>query len=546
MNDVSPAETVPPSPSTLLQGIVVLGVIATLVLLLQYDSGAYQSDFATHADEASHYVTGVMVREYIASGFEPRNPLSFARSYYDYYPKVTLGHYPPLFYLLEGFWFLLFSHQRASVLALLAALSTSLGMCLYLILRKRISFLPALGAALLCVTLPLMQRYTTIVMSDLLLCLLCLGSVSAFARYLDTGITRFSLAFGGLAALAIMTKGSGLLLALVPPVALTLSGKARWMLRPSLWTAVIPVVVICVPWILSTYHITQEGMRDQSFAEYVRQAISFYFKGFFVVFPWILSVPAILFTLWLIHRAARTRQGVESSWAVLIALPAAALIFYTVVPSGFDHRYLMPAVPAVCALAAGGAARVFGEKYLAPNPPVSTLALILGPLIPAFALSKLIPVPEKSATGFQEAAHAILRHRDETGDPAGAILISSDAAGEGAFIAEIAMQEPDPRTVVHRSSKFLASSDWMGRTYDARVDSAEELRTLLRDSAVQWIAVDGSILERNRVPHHDLLADALESPGSAFQPFAGFEVRRRSTLPSGRLRCYRRSDVKVP
>src|SRR5664280_2187093 len=71
-----------------------------VVVLWQSVSGAYRAELAAHADEAAHYVTGLMLRDYAASFF-PTSPVRFAEQYYLHYPKVAIGHWPPVFYIIE-------------------------------------------------------------------------------------------------------------------------------------------------------------------------------------------------------------------------------------------------------------------------------------------------------------------------------------------------------------------------------------------------------------------------------------------------------------
>ena len=61
--------------------------------------------------------------------------------------------------------------------------------------------------------------------------------------------------------------------------------------------------------------------------------------------------------------------------------------------------------------------------------------------------------------GYRRLAQAIVR---VGGEPVESVLISSDALGEGAFIAELAQLDSRPGRFVLRSSKILAESSWMG------------------------------------------------------------------------------------
>jgi hypothetical protein len=82
-------------------------------VLLQWRGNAYGAEFAAAADEPAHYVTGLMVHDYLARGF-PSNPLEFARGFYSRYPKVAIGHWPPVFYIVQALWTSLFTESRAS------------------------------------------------------------------------------------------------------------------------------------------------------------------------------------------------------------------------------------------------------------------------------------------------------------------------------------------------------------------------------------------------------------------------------------------------
>ena len=62
-------------------------------VVLQAWHGAYSAEFSGNPDEPAHYVTGVMVRDYLAS-FPWHPPMPFARDFYDHYPIVAIGHWP--------------------------------------------------------------------------------------------------------------------------------------------------------------------------------------------------------------------------------------------------------------------------------------------------------------------------------------------------------------------------------------------------------------------------------------------------------------------
>src|SRR5579862_7474197 len=68
---------------------------------VQSQVGATTSDLSMSADEAAHFVNSLLIRDYLLGAFG-RNPMSFALDYYAHVPRVSIGHWPPLYYLVQG------------------------------------------------------------------------------------------------------------------------------------------------------------------------------------------------------------------------------------------------------------------------------------------------------------------------------------------------------------------------------------------------------------------------------------------------------------
>ena len=99
--------------------------LALMVLAIgaQWFGCAYAVDPSEHGDESAHIVTGLMVRDWIASGF-PRPAMAFAENYYLKYPRMALGHGPPIFYVVQAA--LPFPPSRSGLLLMMAALTALL------------------------------------------------------------------------------------------------------------------------------------------------------------------------------------------------------------------------------------------------------------------------------------------------------------------------------------------------------------------------------------------------------------------------------------
>ena len=160
-------------------GVVAALLLAALILALQVASGAYHCEIGE--DESSHYVSGLLLHDYVASGFA-RSPLAYLRIFHAHYPLVGIGHWPPFYYLVEAAWMLLFSPSRASVLLLSAAVTLATALVLYAILARRHGPLAAVVAAAIFVAAPIVQAGSQTVMLDVPTALACLLAFSAVTR----------------------------------------------------------------------------------------------------------------------------------------------------------------------------------------------------------------------------------------------------------------------------------------------------------------------------------------------------------------------------
>lgn len=539
------------------------GLFVLMALGLQVQNGAWQSDFGGHADEAAHVVTGLMVRDYLAGPlWQGTPPMTFAREYYEHFPKVALGHYPPGFYALEGLW-LLPSRSRTAILLLPVFLAAALAWVTWHVARQLLDPLAAFTVPLTLLGLGLVQTYTAIVMSDLLLALLCLLATLAWGRFVATGTARWSLAFGLLATAAILTKGSGLLLALVPPLHLLLARRLDLLKNWRLWLAPVPVLLFAAPWMLATAKITEEGMSHQPWLAYLTDAIPYYLRALPATFGWALTLAGLLALLLPIGFAVRhgfvqrysearpftpTEEQEQTTplLALLTSLALATLLFYCFVPSGLDPRYLLPLAPAALILAFT-AWRDLTRAWLHRAPYTPVLSTIVFLLLPALTLAETARVPPKMFTGASEAIDAIVEHAAHDRDPRLRILLASDASGEGAFIAAGLLAAPNDLHFL-RGSKVLATSDWLGRGYELTHSTTESLAAYLNTAGIDYILLDRGLPSQN-IPSHlnqltkflgpDFAPDASSAPSAATR-FLELQTlpSRRKSIDQGRIQIY--------
>lgn len=419
--------------------------LAVAVLASQIASGTYQADFGLHPDEPGHYVTGVMVAEYLRQ--LPADPMRFAESYYLHYPKVTLGHWPPVYYLAEGLWIALLGSSRGAVIALQAALGFLLLLGVYVLARRWVSFALALAAAFLLFVAGAMQWSLQLVMTDTATSLLVLAATVAFARYLDEPGWTWSLLFGLLSALALLTKGSAITLAAVPLLSAALTRRWTVLRRPDFWGSALPVVMLAFPW--------------YTFAKRFSSPNKAAFRGtgdWDLV--WVWAVPlALAFVAAFVLPLRRDAVG-----AALVALVAAFAAAPAFISAFQEDRHWLPGMAAAAVLATAAWAAI----------PRAALPMALLSVLLAAQNRPRLPV-------------AMFRPWAAMPLPPGAVLVSGSASEEGALVAALAEQHPAPERYVFRASRVLASSSWNGGNYRLTAPDTGAAASLLRALGVRVV-----------------------------------------------------------
>jgi Dolichyl-phosphate-mannose-protein mannosyltransferase len=464
---------------------IALACFALTTVTLQWMSGAYQAEFAAHPDEAAHYVTALMVREYVATG-SAQDPVRFAKEFYMHYPRVSFSIWPPLFHIAGGGWMFLFSASRVSVLLMMACCSVALAFLLYRAALPHFGVYGAVALGVLLISLAQMQESTNAVMIDGLLALLMFLAAMRFARYLHTGRWQDSAWFGVMAALAVLTKYNGFALALFPLLAVLAARRTDLLRKASFWLPAVIVIVLAGPWYLAYYGRVVYASEPYPTAAMIPGALRASFAAALnTLGPASFLIAAI--GVW--KRVIRPwRIGAEPTWAAMIALATAVWLFHSFAYALVAPRYLLPVAPALVLFFGTGI------TSLAESCPVHSLtfrqrAALLSALGIVCYSTQAFSISKKPAQGFSRVADYLLSNISIDG---AAILVSADTYGEGMLVSEVALRQARPRHYVLRASKILASSDEMGFRYRALYPNCEEILKLLETIPVSLLVLGRS------------------------------------------------------
>jgi Dolichyl-phosphate-mannose-protein mannosyltransferase len=526
--------------------IAVLAVTLMLAaaLALQWSSHAYVSELGSYRDESAHYATGLLVRDYIAQ-HRAISPMDFAKQYYAHYPNVALGHWPPLFYVLQAVWSLLFKSSVASILALVAVISALCGSLVALLVARAQTLTVGVVAGFLFVTNPAVAQNTCQIMADGLLALLMLAATLAFVRFINARqqATKYSLLFGFLTSLAFLTKGSAIALVLVPTVVIVISNRWHLLRKKSFWLAPLLVLLSCGPWYWFARNMTA-GTWVYSSPRFVYTGHALWYYAHTlnsVISPLgcVLAIIGIARFLAALRRPAQSHITVETGlFGLLIGVAAVALI----VPVGLESRFLIPALPPLIFFAAQGglwtATRL--GNYL---PRMQGIQAPLCAVLLCVALFISFKPVDKQYAGPSKVADAIL---ESSSPDFPSVLIVSDAIGEGMFVSDMATRRREFDSIVMRGTKILSDTNWMGTDYRSIHTAPREMVDQLDALPVVYVVLDHSVAPDKMFPHQKTLDLAIAEYPESFERLGSFDAIRDGIRYPGSLQLYRFKHSSPP
>jgi hypothetical protein len=494
-------------------------IFALAGFTIQLATNGYATDRGNHGDEAAHFVSSLVIADYLREG-APAGPMAFAKEYYRHFPKVAIGHWPPVFEGLQALAFAIFSGTGTVALALQALIAGFAAALPATLLAASFGIAEGvLGGAIVLLS-PIFLPMLDMVMADMLLAVFVTLTALAWSRFYQRRTWRTALLFALAAAAAILTKGTGFGLALLPVIYLALKGNIAFLFNRKTLAAGALVAGLTLPWYALTYKMAADGFVYGWGWSYTRLAVPFFLGGLATS----IGIPCLLAVLAGIYFGWRQRQLIVANLdiAAFIATALAMLAFSMLAPADLDRRYLIPLLPSLAIVAVWGLSR--GMAAVVPRPAIAR-AVVVAVLAVSIALVFRLPQPRS----FQSArlAEAILA----SGEPNPLILVTGSVMAEGAFISSFAERDPAAKYYVIRAQKVLAASNWMGTDYRLKFTTAAAMADWISQEKIGWIVLDSDTLEPE-FPHAALLQQALDQGLLAAKPVA------TSPHPGGRMALY--------
>ena len=511
--------------------LVSWGLLIALVAIAVARTKLFDSELADHADEAAHFVTGIMVYDYIKD-YLGDPPMDFASDYYAHYPKIAIGHWPPLFYVMESAAFAVggTTIQTAMLMSVFCLLGTIL--LLYERLRYTYDALTALWCAALPLALSDLRRTATLLLPDIAVTLFSLLAVFAFAKYLRTDRLRDSLWFTLWSSFAILTKGNGIALALFAVLAILFTREFRVIRSWRLWIGGTLVGLVTLTHFFLWNMALNTGGDGQLSHGYALRNLHDNLLGFIMI----LGVAAFAITavaagsvLW---RSCVKESEIDKAYLARVAAAhvAAVIMFHVICPVKYSPRYLVPAIPTAIILIAylSDRLRRYGTRWSL----IWAATVLIAVVIPQ-AVGWQAVVTSRRATGYQAAIRSISNDSEST-----VILVSGIDEVEGALVAARRLHDPELKDYVLRATKVLAKVSWSGKNYQLTVDR-DHLQEMLQTLPVHFVILDDfEYASRPVGAHHQLLKEVLTSNPQLFVNVGTFPVHARGRTNSDALKVY--------
>jgi hypothetical protein len=378
------------------------------------------------------------------------------------------------------------------------------------------------------------MEFSSVVMLDVVLAAMAIEAAYWLARFMRSGSSADAAFYGLFTAAACLTKGNGVALVLMAPIAILVTGRIDLLRRRGLYIAAAIVLIAALPLLLISVRL-EAAIGDFSTPTWTAAASRLkYYSGHLWMdigpLALLLALTGAAATLIAGWRNARANLPVPQAF---IALTLAAAVFHLFNPHTVStSRYMIMAIAPIIGLACAGAlmlARAVGAR---PAVSAAMVALLAVSVVSARTLPET-----RQPLGYRAIVSQLARAGELTDRR---VLVVSDEVGEGAAVTEAAVMNLHPAPMIVRGSKLLAVDDWMGGNFHLAYASPSALMADLEALHIDYILVDCSTRSAQLPYYEQVRALTKAAPGHLERVWT--PLQNPSTGPVRQLELYR---VKV-
>jgi len=509
--------------------LVALAVLTVAMMFLHALSSGLSG-----SDEGSHFLNGYMIWSYLKDA-PGQNPMTYATNFYIHYPKISIGHWPPLYYAFLASFFGIVSHTTFPFFVVNLVVGALPALLIARSVRQVLGLPWAVLAGISYVLIPITLNNTVRLMLDQAIAGLCLFGALLWSAYSKRPSLLRGFAYAFVTAAAILVKGNGWVLGVLPFFHIALTG--RWWLLTDwrTYAAGILALLFVGVWTAATYKMSSNGFNYAWGFDYFLLAISTFLSAIYSSLGPLGVIASLIGIVGSV--TSKDQPELKELGRTCLALILATIIFHCIVPVDLDSRYMSSAIPPLAIFMAIGVWFITQRWQIIPAPPwrvalPGSLALFCIP-----GMLFLHDRPVRFDLRMDLVATQIAKAPD------GMVVVIDGSPGvEGAFTSELALRDKNQRSYVVRSSQLLAKSDFMGHRYTLRVNTPEAVLNLLDDISCSAVVVaEGQHIDP-LLPHSHVLHSALLLPSSPFRLADTYEHLRED----GHTYLYLRSIPMKP
>lgn len=370
-----------------------LCVILVFVLFL-FNSSPVNGDFWWF-DSSRHALNGIFIRDFFLEG-GLLHPIEFAQTYYQKYPAINIGFYPPFLYVSAAPFLALFGATHTVSQAVISLYALCACVFIFMICRRQLDSVTSLAVTLSIAALPTMLLWSRQVQPDIPAIALLLATAYGLLRHLESGRSGWLFFMSICMGLAVLTRSQAIY---AVPACVFFVFFAKYPQRPALRLRLMAMgtgAVIALPAVLMAVYFSRVNqslaleMPDKPkiwslenwfwYAKVLPEQV-----GWGVVALLCVGLIATVFT--------SKKSGMTPPMQVVAAFLCCSWVFFSVV-SNKEPRFNLPSLPFLFLLAAFGCYRL-SARWTAAGSVLLALFLVVGAV-------QGPPVPV--VAGFKEAA----------------------------------------------------------------------------------------------------------------------------------------------
>jgi 4-amino-4-deoxy-L-arabinose transferase-like glycosyltransferase len=268
--------------------VTVLVVVAGMYLTIKNPSDIFDGDSSRDA------LNGAFVLD-VFRIMPLHHPVQFAYDYYGRLPGLTIGFYPPLFFLVLAVFYAIIGVSAATALSVEAVFFAALICGAFWLSRNWLSPLSALAVSLLLIAAPQLTFWSRQILLDAPAYALLMWSAVFLVKYMKSE-SRSAL-FGSVLCLvaAVATKYNAMFFAIVIAVGVVAVHGKDTFRNKTVWSAAALGAILLLPlvamfFVFSKYNLLQAASLPHAGARWSIAALTFYA----MIMPAVVSWPPVV------------------------------------------------------------------------------------------------------------------------------------------------------------------------------------------------------------------------------------------------------------